>query len=879
MKKTIISLMAFLIIISVQAQTFGEFKKQQQASFQEFKKEAEAQMKALQQHNDAFMQQRDKEFADFLQQRWEEYNLFEGIKKEPLPKPVVVPMMELPEPDVLKEDIPPRLLPLKVPALKPTAVTDEALRLPPRRKTEAESFPVSSLSVNFYGNKIEFDYDKALLVSPPENINNFSISNFWSKASKTNYNHLLDQLESYRYQLNLNDWAYYLLIKETTAKLYPQSANAAVLMTWFVMTKAGYKARVAFSGNKAMLLLASEQTVYERNFQEFDGLKYYLVDASAERIQTYGKDFPGAKRPMDFNLSSPLNLRPEPETKKLSFELYNKQYHVEISYDKGLITFYNDYPNTQMDIYLSAANSVTFKESVNEVFLPLIAGKTERDAVSLMLQFTQSAFEYAFDHNQFGREKFMFAEELLFYPGSDCEDRSAMFAYLVRELLGLKVIGLQYPDHIATAVCFNENVSGDYYIFNNEKYVVCDPTYVNAPIGKTMPQYNAVTAQLLRLDNNQNEKIGREKLWQQVYAAGGQRASANGNIVTDASGKHYLAGFFKNRLNLGEKSLSAASGEPSAFVAAFSPDGRVLWTTQPAQPHSAMASYIALDDRQNLYVSGTFRNSISFGNHTLSAGDASDVFVVCFNSEGSVQWAKKASLDTIPGSMNYMFSLEYKPDGKQVRAYLLPELQGFTGFGLSISDSGNIMLMGASYSITGLSANEVSFASGDQFDIGRSLKEENDNLLKLGFDSGIAGLFAALNIIRINNVVISGKIVREVLDTYNPKFKTLSPSIYASLSRINFLKNEAGIIQITTNDTRPVNFDYMRINHGAAIKIAQFSGNTARIEVLSGISVGKSVVWYNLNIINLIGISGDLIFDYSRDNSKRKINLKKDVLF
>ena len=63
------------------------------------------------------------------------------------------------------------------------------------------------------------------------------------------------------------------------------------------------------------------------------------------------------------------------------------------------------------------------------------------------------------------------------------------FAWLVKNLLGLEVVGLDYPGHIATAVRFNEQVSGDAIRFNNKRYVVTDPTYINASAGMAMPEY------------------------------------------------------------------------------------------------------------------------------------------------------------------------------------------------------------------------------------------------------------------------------------------------------------------------------------------------------------------------------------------------------
>jgi len=87
-----------------------------------------------------------------------------------------------------------------------------------------------------------------------------------------------------------------------------------------------------------------------------------------------------------------------------------------------------------------------------------------------MLRFVQTAFKYKTDNENFVREKPLFPEETLYYEYSDCENRSILFAHLVQELLVLEVIGLNYPGHIATAVRFNTNVTGDYITYNEKKY-------------------------------------------------------------------------------------------------------------------------------------------------------------------------------------------------------------------------------------------------------------------------------------------------------------------------------------------------------------------------------------------------------------------------
>jgi hypothetical protein len=128
-----------------------------------------------------------------------------------------------------------------------------------------------------------------------------------------------------------------------------------------------------------------------------------------------------------------------------------------------------------------------------------IAGLSEKEAANILLNLIQTGFEYKTDGDQFGREKTFFGDEPFFYPYCDCEDRSILYAILVKDLMNLDVVLLDYPSHIATAVCFNENITGDYFDINGKKYVICDPTYIGAPIGKSMPDMLNLEANILRI--------------------------------------------------------------------------------------------------------------------------------------------------------------------------------------------------------------------------------------------------------------------------------------------------------------------------------------------------------------------------------------------
>ena len=151
--------------------------------------------------------------------------------------------------------------------------------------------------------------------------------------------------------------------------------------------------------------------------------------------------------------------------------------------------------------YAEAPLSSHLKEQLLDPLATSIEGLSQEDAANVLINFVQTAFEYQTDDEQWGYERPFFPEETLFYPYSDCEDRSILFARLVKELMGLDVVFLHYPGHLATAVRFDEEISGDHLMIDGGKYLVCDPTYINASIGMQMPQMEGKDVNVIRITN------------------------------------------------------------------------------------------------------------------------------------------------------------------------------------------------------------------------------------------------------------------------------------------------------------------------------------------------------------------------------------------
>lgn len=330
-------------------------------------------------------------------------------------------------------------------------------------------------------------------------LNENAIADAYEALCNSDYKPLLADCAQIRKDLRLNDWGVFTLVRQV-ADTYCGTANESIVMQQFLLNEMGYKARMARKAteDKMMLFVATDCSIYAHPYITLNGQNYYNLSGNNEQCQFYmcQKDSPKAKNSVGMQLKeAPLF----PGTVVSStHQSKGSAARVTVDVPKALMDFYKDYPQCDYSVYFNAPVNAAMENRILSSLAPLVQGRNEADAANILINFVQTAFQYQTDGQQFGYEKPFFVEELFYYPYSDCEDRAMLFSYLVRKLLGLDVVLLDYPEHIATAVRFNGNVSGDYLMVNGRKYTVCDPTYIGASIGMTMPRYKTVSAKVLK---------------------------------------------------------------------------------------------------------------------------------------------------------------------------------------------------------------------------------------------------------------------------------------------------------------------------------------------------------------------------------------------
>lgn len=486
--KKLILLSLFIYSLHLYAQSTSmqsEFVKQRQQAFAKFKNERVCAY-------EIFITERNKAYAEFLAQRWGEYQKEKG--EEPLVKP-------LPLGPIIKEDIDIKAPPIKLP-IKELVIIPPMRPMAPTFVSPIKEEPKAEFNFTFIGTKISVgltDKHRFALSSTLEQ----DVANMWQTLSDGRMVDIINDCLYWKDKMQLNDYFYVLMLDSMCDSFFGSSkANESRLMKTYIMTQSGYDAKCGRKNDSLIVLLAIEETIYRTTYLIVDGRKYYIIDepqGGENKYYTFAQKFSDDSKNCSMRIESEIVHPHNVNTTKILVSERYPSLKVETTIDKNLIDAYNNYPRCRWDVYAKAPMSSNLAGVVYPKIKSEIAGKSEVEAANIILNFVQTAFEYKTDEEFFGYERSLFVDETFYYPYSDCEDRSILYANLMRNILGLDVVLLYYPNHLATAVKFKGNYTGDYMMINNEKYIICDPTYICANIGEAMPACKGVSAEVVIL--------------------------------------------------------------------------------------------------------------------------------------------------------------------------------------------------------------------------------------------------------------------------------------------------------------------------------------------------------------------------------------------
>ncbi|MDX1941012.1 MAG: hypothetical protein SFU99_10705 [Saprospiraceae bacterium] len=342
----------------------------------------------------------------------------------------------------------------------------------------------TSVVVAFFSENLTISYNTEMLAPVCTAIDEKGIVQFYRQLEGKDYRILLDDLNHKKAELQLNDWLSYVLMRNSVKQIFQRkSLSEQELICWFLLSKMGFDTRLTYLAQRVYVYVHSADEVFEIPMIEDKGRNFVNLtnsDANAPgkqealyllnfQAQPKGKAF-------SFYFKALPNLPSQVSKKLIKFKYANQPIQVEVAYDKVMVEVMEQYPLIAEREYLELPLSAALHNSLLPAFQELIKDKTPRQALELLLAFTRSSFEYKEDKEYFGKSKPMTVDEVFFYPYSDCEDRSALFYALVKEILDLPMIVVAFPDHLTVAVSLEEELPGAVISYQGRRYYICDPT-------------------------------------------------------------------------------------------------------------------------------------------------------------------------------------------------------------------------------------------------------------------------------------------------------------------------------------------------------------------------------------------------------------------
>jgi hypothetical protein len=360
---------------------------------------------------------------------------------------------------------------------------------------------VRNLQIDYYGEQVSLPVSIDMEIPFGSNNDAKSVKHFYTAISASQYSILVDSLLSYRRQNGLDDWFYYQLIRRTAQQIAPKAENyyRYTLYKWFLLVQSGYDATLSTFYDQLLFHVYSTEDVfgipyYTRNGRQYVCLNihdYAQAAREAETMEAIDIAVPGATKSFSYKVTRLPEFHAVDYTEKsLQFEYRRKYYKFAIKLNPQIRQAFANYPGLDFGEYFNTPMSNQTYQSLVPLLRKNVARMSERKGVDYLMHFTRYAFLYEKDESTFGKEKRMVPEETLMYDKSDCEDRAALFFFLVKEIYNLPMVALMYPTHINIAVHFSKRQKGEFVLYEGKKFTICEPTPqpTDLPIGK-QPQH------------------------------------------------------------------------------------------------------------------------------------------------------------------------------------------------------------------------------------------------------------------------------------------------------------------------------------------------------------------------------------------------------
>lgn len=344
-----------------------------------------------------------------------------------------------------------------------------------------------------------------LSASPSLPYSRHSVHAFETKLDPSQEAQIRQQLLEIRDRYQLEDWIFYQLIRKTAQQLSPKQSHydRYTLTKWWLLKATGYRPLLRISKDQILLYIQSNDNIYNLPSLLVNGETYiclnfhdYPPGTEIDRIDfaTYLENGSSQQsgKPFSYVVKQLPDFPTDTYTEKaLGFSLRDHRYEFTIRVNPQMKTLFANYPVTDFENYFNIPMSRETYNSLIPALRKQVSSLSPKQGVDYLMRFTRYAFMYTSDQKQFGMDKRFSPEQTLLYGQSDCDDRAALFFYLVKEIYNLPMLVLAYPQHVTIAVQLPKTrAKGNDIHYNGQRYVICEPTpqRIDLNMGQVLPE-------------------------------------------------------------------------------------------------------------------------------------------------------------------------------------------------------------------------------------------------------------------------------------------------------------------------------------------------------------------------------------------------------
>lgn len=140
-------------------------------------------------------------------------------------------------------------------------------------------------------------------------------------------------------------------------------------------------------------------------------------------------------------------------------------------------------------------------------------------------------------------------------------------------------------------------------------------------------------------------KLGENGEVQWAVSGGSIEDDEVSEIAIDSENNVYWTGMYWLDADFGDTTLSVESSSRAIFIIKYNTDGALLWAKSFDGTGLKQVSDIAIDDNNDMYLTGYFENTLTLDDWTLTAIGDTDMFVAKMTADGEMIWANRLGLE------------------------------------------------------------------------------------------------------------------------------------------------------------------------------------------------------------------------------------------